>query len=421
MERVVSGLNFPTSLTSAPDGTLYLAESGLPFGGAPAGGTVSRIDAAGRKHVLASGLGQPLNGLLWHQGALIIADGGYPGRILRLDLDDPSYPTRVLVDNLPGFGNYQTSMVAAGPDGRLYFGQGAMTNSGVIGADSHDLAWLKAVEHEADVPGYTVELTGHVVHTEGPGGERKSTGGFAKFGTFHPAGTRLSGKTPCTAAVLRCEADGSQLEVFAWGLRNVYGLAFLPDGRLLATEQGADARGVRPVYNCPDFLYEVKRGAYYGWPDFFGGLPIHSESYRGPDGKVEPFLLQNHAELPPPEEPLVVFDINACPTKFAEVPSGHRFAGDLVVAQFGDEKPMTGPAGPPVGRNLVRVSLKERRVCALPKLPLKRPIDVAFVPGQPFFYVVDFGDFEITPQKGISARAETGCLWKVPISVLEAL
>ena len=54
----------------------------------------------------------------------------------------------------------------------------------------------------------------------------------------------------------------------AWGLRNAYGLGFLPDGRLIATEQSADARGSRPIGNAPDALYVVEQGAWYGWPDF---------------------------------------------------------------------------------------------------------------------------------------------------------
>jgi Tn3 transposase DDE domain len=37
---------------------------------------------------------------------------------------------------------------------------------------------------------------------------------------------------------MRCDRDGSNLELVAWGLRNPYGLAFLPDARLLAVDLG---------------------------------------------------------------------------------------------------------------------------------------------------------------------------------------
>ena len=47
-------------------------------------------------------------------------------------------------------------MVAVGPDGWLYFSQGAMTNSGVVGLDAYDLAWLKQLPHPFDLPDLTL-------------------------------------------------------------------------------------------------------------------------------------------------------------------------------------------------------------------------------------------------------------------------
>ena len=42
---------------------------------------------------------------------------------------------------------------------------------------------------------------------------------------------------------MSCALDGSDLRLVAWGLRNAYGISFLPDGRLRVTDQGADDRG----------------------------------------------------------------------------------------------------------------------------------------------------------------------------------
>lgn len=42
-ELVADGFSFPTSLTFGEGGTAYVAESGLPFGGAPAGGRIWRF------------------------------------------------------------------------------------------------------------------------------------------------------------------------------------------------------------------------------------------------------------------------------------------------------------------------------------------------------------------------------------------
>jgi glucose/arabinose dehydrogenase len=426
MDVFADGLNFPTSLAQDADGTLYVAESGLPFGGAPPGGVVSRLHADGRRERLLDGLRAPVNGLLWHDDALIVSEGGHPGRILRFAPNTGAITT--LVDGLPGFGNYHTNMVAAGPDGKLYFSQGAMTNSAIMGPDSVDLAWLREQQHNADMPGYDITLADVARSSAGPDGQPVQTGAFAPFGSVHPPGTRLPGTTPCTASVMRCDPDGSGLELVAWGLRNAYGLGFLPDGRLLATDQGADVRGVRPVWNCPDFLYEVKQGAWYGWPDYFGGLPIDHPRYRAPDGSAQPFVLAAHDTLPPPQRALAEFAINACAVKFAVIPPGQAHAGDLLVAQFGDERPMTGPVGPQVARDLVRVSTRDWRIHpvsypAAVERPL-RPLDVAYSPDGRWVYVVDFGAFEFiadvhAASKRIEARAGSGRVWRIAAAALE--
>ncbi len=418
MEVFADGLNFPTSLAQSPDGVLYVAESGLPFAGAPAGGVIWRLNHDGsRRERVLDGLRAPVNGLLWHEDALIVSEGGHPGRLLRFT--PATGATVTLVDDLPGFGNYHTNMVAVGPDGKLYFSQGAMTNSAVMGPDSVDLAWLRELQHNADIPGYDITLAGISAASAGSDGVLVETGAFAPFGTVHPPGTPLQGKTPCTAAVMRCNADGSDLELVAWGLRNAYGLGFLPDGRLLATDQGADVRGVRPVWNCPDFLYQVKVGAWYGWPDYFGGLPIDHARFRAPDGSAQPFAIADHACLPAPERALVEFDINACAVKFAIIPAGHAHAGDILVAQFGDERPMTGPAGPQVARDLVRVNTRDWTLHAVSIDGPLRPLDVAFSNDGCWIYVVDFGAFEFTANKRIDARAGSGRVWRIAATALE--
>src|SRR5437588_12975346 len=84
LELVADGFSFPTSLTFDEVGTIYVAESGLPFGGAPRGGRVWRIARDGNRSLLAEGLREPVNGLTFHKGSLYVSEGGHPGRISRL-------------------------------------------------------------------------------------------------------------------------------------------------------------------------------------------------------------------------------------------------------------------------------------------------------------------------------------------------
>ncbi|WP_338847143.1 hypothetical protein V8J88_00315 [Massilia sp. W12] len=419
MKHLLHGkLHFPSSLAFVREGRmagcLFIAESGLPFDGAPKGGVVSCITPGGAREIVLRNLREPVNGLLWHQDSLIISEGGRPGRISRLFPD--SGKLQVLQDNLPGHGNYQTNMAVAGPDGKLYFSQGALTNSGMIGHDSLQMAWLREIEHAADIPGMEIVLRDVVRQARDNQGRVWESGAFSRLGERHAPGARLAAQLPCTSSVMRMNLDGSELELVAWGLRNAYGLLFLPDGRLLATDQGADVRGVRPVYGCPDFLYEVKAGAWYGFPDFYGGKPI--SAYAAPDGTQQEFLLANHAELPPPQTPLTAFEINACAVKMAQIPAGLPYAGDLLVAQFGDERPWTAPGAGQAGRNLVRVSLHDWQVHSLPDLGLQRPLDLAFGPDG-LLYVVDFGEFEFRPDFSFAARAGSGAVWRIDPAFLE--
>ncbi len=108
LELVAEGLAFPTSLTFDEAGVPYVAEAGLPFGGAAPGGRIWRIGSDGSRMLLADKLRQPVNGLTFHNGGLYISEGGHPGRISRLELDGKQ---TVILDNLPGPGNYHTNMV----------------------------------------------------------------------------------------------------------------------------------------------------------------------------------------------------------------------------------------------------------------------------------------------------------------------
>lgn len=418
MELVASGLNFPTSVAFGTRG-LCVAESGLPFGGAQPGGRILQITADGSHHCLKDGLRSPVNGLTPDGDTLVIAEGGNPGRISRLDAHGD---WSVVLDGLPGLGNYHTNMVAVGGDGRYYFGQGAMTNTGVMGLDAYELGWLRRLPHDHDLPGHDLVLAGANIETDDPLAAtqpaRTHTGAFMPFGTRTAPGQTIPAKLPCTAAVLSCARDGSDLQLEAWGIRNAYGLGFLPDGRLIALDQGADDRGSRPLGNVPDLLFEVRRGRWYGWPDFIGDIPVTDPRFRPTRGPAPDFVLAHHDRLPPRTPALLHFPLNAAATKFDVIPSG-RWRGHLVVALFGDEKPMTAPPGPKVGRGLARVDPADWSLHPIAAGPFSRPIDVRFDPRDGALHVLDFGQFEMAAGRRVEARAGSGELWRLDAAELD--
>ena len=130
-----------------------------------AGGQVWRVQPSGHRELLIDGLRWPINGVTFHLDRLYIAEGGSPGRISYLDRAGNHV---TVLDDLPGPGNYHTNMVAAGPDGKLYFSQGAMTNTGIVGLDAYELGWLRRLPHAHDMPGHALVLSGVNVETADP-------------------------------------------------------------------------------------------------------------------------------------------------------------------------------------------------------------------------------------------------------------
>jgi len=82
----------------------------------------------------------------------------------------------------------------------------------------------------------------------------------------------VDAKDPRRAAVLEVNPDGSNMRVFASGLRNPVGIAIQPESRALwAVVNERDMLGDELV---PDYLTEVKEGAFYGWPYAYFGSHV---------------------------------------------------------------------------------------------------------------------------------------------------
>jgi glucose/arabinose dehydrogenase len=413
---VAGGFNFPSTLSFDDEGNFYVAETGLPFGGAERGGKVWKVSPDGERTLLLSKLSVPTNGATYHEGALYVTEGGHPAKIGRYDLATGEYT--ILIKDLPGPGNYHADMIAFGSDGKMYFAQGAMTNTGVMGLDAYELGWLRKLPHAVDIPGYDIVLSGVNVETRNPlvddPNARARTGAFAPFGDPTEPGRRIEAQVPATASIMRANPDGTGLELVCWGVRNAYALGFAPDGRLLAIDQGADDRGSRPVGDVPDLIFEIKEGAWYGWPDFAGDVPFTSERFKPVRGEQTPFVLANHDELPKPEKALLEITSHAAACKFDFMPNGTG-GYDMLIGYFGDELPMCGPAGEKVGRSVVKVDMEtwtaEDFVISS---RMHRPIDVKYDASDNSLWILDFGDFEMTEQ-GVIGNKETGGVYKLPL------
>ena len=230
-----------------------------------------------------------MTGGCWHDGYFYV---GNTDTIFRIDREGR---IEDVVTGLPGRGDHQANYPIVGPPGKLYFTVGATTNTGVVGPDNWNYEWLRHFPDVHDVPGQDVTLVGTNfesidVRAEGRDGGRVSTGAFVPYATPTEEAQVIRGDVKCNGSVLRCNPDGSELELLAWGFRNPFGKAFSPEGRLFLTDHGVDERGHRHIFGDLEDLYEVEPGRWYGWPDFASGIRLDDARWGRRGGGREPLL-----------------------------------------------------------------------------------------------------------------------------------
>jgi glucose/arabinose dehydrogenase len=425
-EVVASGFTAPVHVCFDPAGTAYVTECGHKSDSPPRVFSVN--PATGERRMIADLADRwtptgAATGAVWLDGALFI---GNTDTLLRVD--PATGETTEIVTGLPGRGDHQTNHPVVGPDGRLYWGQGCVTNMGVVGADNFGYEWLAQFPEHCDVPGGEIELAGRnhaVPNVLGNPLTTVESGAYVPFGTATTAGQVIHGQSKASGAILSCLPDGSDLKVVAWGLRNPYGLAFAPDGRLYATEHGSDERGARFIIGDPDDLYEIREGAWYGWPDFASGIRL-DDPHWGTGGQGREPILATFPD-PDPPRPLASFETHTAANGLAfSADDAFGFRGQAFVALFGDLAPLTTARQVvPAGFKVVRVDVATGTIADFAVNRVQGPASKLFHGGferpshcefgpDGALYVVDFGEIKLAPEKGgIRMKQETGALWRI--------
>jgi len=233
IERFAEGLSDPRVLKVAPNGDIFVAETGsgqirvLRAADGASGASVNEI--------FAGGLNEPFGIAFFPNGDkpewIYVANTDSVVRFAYRagDLKARGQPETV-VPNLPAGGHSTRNIVFTRDDSRMLVSVGSGSNVG-----------------------------------EGIG---PPPGGVAAWSDKHPLGAAWSYEQG-RAALLSFDPDGKNSKLFATGIRNCVGLAISPaDGAPWCATNERDGLGDDLV---PDYVTRVKEGAFYGWPWFYIG------------------------------------------------------------------------------------------------------------------------------------------------------
>jgi len=262
VELFAEGFSEPRVLRVAPNGDLFVAETG-----AGRIRVVRAADGASKPfatEIFASGLNRPFGMAFFPAGAgpqwVYVAD---TDRVVRFfyhagDMK-ASGPAEVVVAKLPTGGGHTTRDIVFMPD------------------NAHMLV--------------SVGSSGNV--GEGMG---RPPGRLKARGARQPPGAAWGDETD-RAAVLAFDPDGKNQRLFATGIRNCVGLALQANGTPWCSTNERDGLGDDLV---PDYVTRIRENAFYGWPWYYIG--DHEDPRRAgerPDLKdkvtIPDVLLQAHS------------------------------------------------------------------------------------------------------------------------------
>ncbi len=410
-----NGLNSPIGLLFKEDATMLIADSGLTDGNPK---ILQLVD--NHFEVIAENFNVPISGINYRENVIYVSHRGYVTKLYE------NGQRQNIIMGLPSNGDHYNSPITFSPDNKLYFGQGTVTNSGVVGNDN---TWVTTSPLLCDYAGDQIMLQGQNfetlnILTEALSDDIVTTGAFSPYGVAnYPYETRK--KHPkASGSILRSNLDGSNLEQVAWGFRNPSFMKFDNGGRLFVGNIGYNAVGSRPIENATDDCYYVIPGLWYGWPDYSGGEAVNSPRFSTNNVLQPELLLKSQPNVPP--RPYVTFPANTNIRGF-DFNYNKNFGpyGDIYITEYGST--IATKVGDPLsyagaGHRISKIDMKSRTIntFAINKSGFpssisngggfERPVCLIFGPDSAM-YILDMGiNATHSPETFVP---NTGVIWKV--------
>lgn len=158
----------------------------------------------------SASLNVPCTGLTWHDGKFYVAHQGTVSTIEDTDASGTGDLLTHVITGLPWMNDHQNNNIVFDENGFMYFGIGSQNDS------------------SPDV-------------------------------------------NPLSGTIVRADANGSNVTVWATGVRNAYGIAYKQGFGLVCGDNGPNA--LAGVPNPPDEINFIVQGGDYGYPDYYGAPP----------------------------------------------------------------------------------------------------------------------------------------------------
>ncbi len=236
----------------------------------------------------------PIGGMVAVDGNLIVTHRDEQGNGVITALDSKGNH-KTLAAGFPAQGDYGMTDVAVDPrTGRIWFGCGTVTNSGVVGLDNWLVGWVRDHPDIHDVPFHDIELLGYKFQTPNPlaglfgPADIAVTAAFQGFNQSFAIRVKGSPDGKPSGAIFSVAPGGGFPTVEAYGVHNPRGIAFNEYGAPYITNDGIEMRGTRPVKGDFDVLIRVPPGVpWLGWPNFSTTMESLSDpKYQPPEEMI---------------------------------------------------------------------------------------------------------------------------------------
>lgn len=157
---------------------------------------------------------------------------------------------------------------------------------------------------------------------------------YVAVGSGDDHGEKGVEKEQLRASILEMNLDGSDLQLFASGIRNPVTIAWAPGtDDMWAIVNERDELGNDLV---PDYFTHVKRGGFYGWPYSYFGQHIDPRVPAAPPGLVEKAIV--------PDLPLPAHSANLGLTFYTHTAFPEKYRNGAFITQHGswNRKPVSG-------------------------------------------------------------------------------